>query len=107
MSQSLKNLVKAGVITATFAQSITAFANPVAKDLESCAIAALAERQQSASMITVKTGGLTRSDLDRDSSVKRHKYKMLLTKKSSGERLGIVTCSLNQDGQLITATFNG
>jgi hypothetical protein len=107
MSVLIRNL--AGVVVVTFAlgQSFVASADPVAEDLQNCAVAALAERQQSAKTITVKTGGLSRAELDRDRSAKRNRYLMSLIDKSSGERLGLVTCRVGQDGELIAASFKG
>lgn len=106
MSTSMKNLTKIGTVTAIFAQSLIANATPIAQDLQSCAVAALAERQQTAKLVTVKTGGLTRAELDRDRSVKRDEYLMLITDRSSGKKLGIVSCSLNFNGDIIAASFN-
>ncbi len=85
MSVSIQSLLKCGLITVAATQSMIANADSVSQDLQSCAVAALAEREQSAKMDQVKTDGMKLAELDHDTSLIGEKYLMSIIDKSSGK----------------------
>lgn len=86
--------------------SVSALAKAVDTDFKRCAEAALQERNQTAGSVQVKTGGMSRSELDHDLSVKGTVFRMLVTDTSSGQDLGTVTCEVSKTGDLLAASFD-
>ena len=94
------------IFTALFILPITSYAKNVDQDLQRCASAALQERGQAATKITVNSGGLKKHDLDGDSSVFTSEYQLKITNKVTNFELGTVTCKVNRSGKVLAAAFD-
>ncbi|MFT5574282.1 MAG: hypothetical protein ACI9FR_003224 [Cryomorphaceae bacterium] len=94
------------ISTVLLFQPLTSYAKNVDEDLQRCASAALQERGQSASRISVNTGGLQKQDLDRDSSISTSEYHMTITNKVTSLELGTVICKVHRSGKVLAAAFD-
>jgi hypothetical protein len=94
------------ISTVLLFQPITSYAKNVDRDLQSCASAALQERGQAATKITVNSSGLKKQDLDRDLSVFTSEYKLKITNKVTEHELGTVTCKVDRAGKVLAAAFD-
>lgn len=94
------------ISTVLLFQPITSYAKNVDQDLQRCASAALQERGQSAKLISVNNGRLKQRDLDLEPSVFTSEYRMTITNKATGLKLGTVACTLNRSGELLEASFD-
>lgn len=94
------------IFTALFILPINSYAKNVNQDLQSCASAALQERGQAATKITVNSRGLKKHDLDGDSSIFTSEYQLKITNKLTNLELGTVTCKVNRSGKVLAAAFD-
>ncbi|NNC99373.1 MAG: hypothetical protein HKN85_04250 [Gammaproteobacteria bacterium] len=95
-----------GISIALVVQPISLLAKNVDEDFQRCAVEALKERGQVATVVSVNSSRLTQDELDHDSSATRSEYHLLLTSKDSGENLGTVICTLDRSGDIIASNFD-
>jgi hypothetical protein len=94
------------ISTVLIIQTTNSFAATIDDDFKHCASKALQSRGQSTAAITVDTGGLREQDFDHNISNRVSRYRLQVTSKASGKDLGIVSCTFDRAGELVTAAFD-
>jgi hypothetical protein len=82
------------------------FASTIDNDFQRCAAVAMQESGQTVNKIVIDNGGLKKGELDHDLSPFKSEYRMEVVDKRSGEKIGVVTCSLSRSGNVINSSFD-
>ena len=100
------NLVLIGFSTVLIGQPVGAIESPLSSSLQSCAVAALAVQKLIAKSVLINDTGLKKSEIDRNPSHKYDEYQIHIANNTSGEELGIATCELDSNGEVIKSSFD-
>ncbi len=77
----------------------------VDKDLGRCALSALASKQVNIKSMSVTSPSNDANQMDHDASDSTREYRMKLSSKVAGTDLGLVTCKIDQSGEVMWAEF--
>ena len=89
-----------------FFLTTSSFASTIDNDFQRCAAVAMQESGQTVNKIVIDNGGLKKGELDHDLSPFKSEYRMEVVDKSSGEKMGVVTCSLSRSGDVLSSSFD-